>query len=130
MPDGSQGNLALGNTSVEARVTTTEGQFIWLEIAQDFGKRISQAYYDVDLSFLLEDLKEKYASFIDGNRSINDLGANSIMGIIPEISGDNYITKSSVKYLSNEQIRAIDDALCFDSPADYERSQQPSGRKW
>jgi hypothetical protein len=78
LPDGSQCNLVVANKSVEAKVTATEGQFIWLEISTDFGKRITQAYYEVDLSFFLEDLKENYASLIDSKIPINQIYSKSI----------------------------------------------------
>jgi hypothetical protein len=81
LPDGSQCNLVVANKSVEAKVTATEGQFIWLEISTDFGKRITQAYYEVDLSFFLEDLKEKYASLIDSKIPINQIYSKSHQNI-------------------------------------------------
>ena len=117
MPDGSQGILVVGNTRTDAKVTATEGQFIWLEIAKDLGNRISQAYYEVDLSFLLEDLKEKYASIIDGNRKIDGAGSNLILGVIPTDSQSNFIAKYSANYLSDEQLRAIDRALACEISA-------------
>jgi superfamily I DNA and/or RNA helicase len=111
LPDGSQGRLIVSHGSSDAKVVATEGQFIWLDLSHDLGERIPQAYYDVDLSFLLKDLKEKYSSLIGNPDRIVGPGANLIQGCIPEIPVGGFMATNSLSHLSIEQGLAIENAL-------------------
>jgi len=114
LPDGSQGRLIVRNSSFDAKVVATEGQFIWLDLSQDLGHRIPHAYYDVDLSFLLKDLKEKYSSLIDNPNIISGPGINMIQGTIPENPIAEFSATDTAHYLSSEQLFAIENALSME----------------
>jgi len=107
-PVESQGKLIIGGLSSDARVIKTEAQFIWLEVSQDFWEKIPHAYFDVDLSFLLEDLKEKYAILIDGQTKINQPGINLLLANIPRTPSCEFSAKKCIGYLSYEQLSAIE----------------------
>ena len=106
-PDGSQGKLVYKGRLSDARVVMIEGQYLWLDISEDFGERIPHAFFDVDLSFLLEDLKEKYSALIAGQISMSLPGTKLLLSNIPE--SPNYISspKVSADYLSEEQFSAV-----------------------
>ncbi len=55
LPEGSRGKIVFHNKATDADVVAVEGQYLWLSLTRDMGDRIPQAYYDTDLSFILED---------------------------------------------------------------------------
>jgi len=112
-PDGSEGKLVVGSLSSDAKVAMTEGQFIWLETSLDFGKNIPHAYFDVDLSFLLEDLKEKYAVLLKDQSKIRQPGIDLLLGNIPKNSTAQFLAKNLIghSYFSFEQVRAVENII-------------------
>lgn len=74
LPEGSKGKLFFQNRSVDADVVAVDGQYLWLNLPMDVGDRIPQAYFDVDLSFILEDLKEKYSQALKGSLKMERAG--------------------------------------------------------
>ena len=116
LPDGSEGKLIVGNLSSHAKVAMTEGQFIWLETSLNFGENIPHAYFDVDLSFLLEDLKEKYAVLTKDHSKIRQPGIDLLLGNLPKTSTSHFLAKNLIgcrssndsPYLSYEQVCAIE----------------------
>ncbi len=110
-PDGSHGTLVYRNKSMDADVVATEGQYIWLNLNEDVGERIPQAFYEVDLSFLLEDLKEKYLSLTKNMTSISGPGINLLLAHNLETSNDSFCVRNCIQYLSPEQIIAIENML-------------------
>ena len=113
-PDGSQGKLVYKGRLSDARVVMTEGQYLWLDISEDFGERIPHAFFDVDLSFLLEDLKGKYSALIAGQISMSLSGTKLLLANIPE--SPNYISspKVSASYLSEEQFSAVEKMISME----------------
>jgi tetratricopeptide (TPR) repeat protein len=113
-PDGSQGKLVYKGRLSDARVVMTEGQYLWLDISEDFGERIPHAFFDVDLSFLLEDLKEKYSTLMSGQISMSLPGTKLLLANIPE--SPNYISSpnASAGYLSEEQFSAVEKMISME----------------
>ena len=89
----------VGKRSTDAKVVATEGQFIWLDLSKQFGDRIPQAFYDVDLSFLLKDLKEKYSIFKENPDQIRRPGLNLILGTIQDTPVSSFSPSHSLNFL-------------------------------
>jgi len=113
-PDGSQGKLVYKGRFSDARVVMTEGQFLWLDISEDFGERIPHAFFDVDLSFLLEDLKAKYSALIAGQISMSLPGTKLLLANISE--SPTYVSspKVSAGYISEEQFSAVEKMISME----------------
>ena len=113
LPDESQGKLIVGSLSSDAKVARSEGQFIWLEVSQDFGEKVPHAYFDADLSFLLEDLKEKYAALINDENKIKRPGIDLLLGNIPKSSTVQFLAKNLIghSHFSFEQVRAVENIM-------------------
>ena len=108
-PDGSQGKLVYRGRSSDARVVMAEGQFIWLDINEDFGPRIPHSFFDVDLSFLLEDLKTKYSALIAGQIVMSPLGTDLLLANVQDNPSCISNPTLSLGYLSPEQFSAVED---------------------
>lgn len=111
LPDGSRGQLTFHNRREDAEVVATEGQYLWLSLKTDLGDRLPQAYYDVDMTFLLEDLKEKYSSVTKGELKVGKPGKNLLLGNASGIIAKNFYASYTNRYLSSEQILAIEKML-------------------
>lgn len=111
LPEGSRGKLIFQNKSTDADVVAVEGQYIWLSLSRDMGDRIPQAYYDTDLSFILEDLKEKYSQAVNGSLSMSQAGINLLVGNISGTVSKDFSVSYTDRDLSPEQICAIDKIL-------------------
>jgi len=77
----------------------------------DMGDRIPQAYYETDLSFILEDLKEKYSQALNGSLPMSQAGINLLVGNIAGTIPKDFFIRYSDGYLSPEQLLAIDKIL-------------------
>lgn len=111
LPEGSRGKLVFHNKSTDADVVAVEGQYLWLSLSRDMGDRIPQAYYDTDLTFILEDLKEKYSQAFNGSLPMGQAGINLIVRSISNIVPKDFFIRYSDQYLSSEQLSAIDKIL-------------------
>jgi hypothetical protein len=92
----------------------TEGQYIWLDISEDFGERIPHSFFDVDLSFLLEDLKGKYSALMAGQISMSLPGTHLILSNISDSSAYPPHPTVSFDYLSEEQFSAVDKMISME----------------
>jgi hypothetical protein len=101
LPDGSRGQLTFQNRRVDAEVVATEGQYLWLSLMTDIGDRLPQAYYDVDMTFLLEDLKEKYSSFVKGEMKAGKPGTNLLLGNASGIIAKDVYVRYTDQYFLN-----------------------------
>lgn len=111
LPEGSKGKLLFQNRSVDADVVAVDGQHLWLNLPLDVGDRIPQAYFDVDLSFILEDLKEKYSQALMGSLKMERAGKNLLLGVTSNRIPREFIVQHSDRYLSDEQSLAIEKIL-------------------
>jgi hypothetical protein len=111
LPEGSRGKLTFRNKSVDADVVAVEGQFLWLSLARDMGERIPHASYDTDLSFILEDLKEKYSLAKSGSLLMGKPGVNLLLGRASNPRSNDLYVRHSDHYLSSEQRWAIEKTL-------------------
>ncbi len=113
-PDGSQGKLVYKGKISDARVVMTEGQCIWLDISEGFGERIPHAFFDVDLSFLLEDLKGKYSALMAGQISMSLPGTHLILANISDSSSYPSHLTVSFDYLSEEQFSTVEKMISME----------------
>jgi hypothetical protein len=111
LPEGSRGKLLFHNRSIDADVVAVDGQYLWLNLSMDMGGRIPQAYYDVDLSFILEDLKEKYSQALKGALWMGQAGKNLVLGVTSNQIPKDFFVRYSDQYLSSEQTLAIEKIL-------------------
>lgn len=113
-PEGSQGKLVSQGRSTDARVIRIDGQYIWLETNDDFGNRIPHSYFDVDLSFLLEDLKSKYEAVLAGQITVGSPGVNLLLINTAANPIRKLSALRSMDYLSLEQHGAVEKLISLE----------------
>jgi hypothetical protein len=111
LPEGSRGKLVFHNKSVDAEVVSVNGQYLWLTLSKDMGDRIPQAHYDSDLTFILEDLKEKYSQALNGSLPMGPAGINLLGGNNSNTITKDFFVRYSDGYLSPEQVSAVEKIL-------------------